>query len=146
MDIVDKLLIYYTSGDINGLITEENVMKNYELRVVVIEILAWLKLEHKRSMWIAEGKHTCLKPMKVDIQYPWCAYLYRLVENEKSFHNWFSIQDGKFDFSDQISEQDRSAAREKAYQNYNPPRSVHVRKTSRTGQTATSSSFPEQPK
>lgn len=120
MSIIDGLLKYYSKGDRNGLITKENSMSAYELNVVVIKILAWLKLEHKRSMWKAEGKRTCLKPMEIDMQYPWCANLYKLVENEKNFRDYFSIKDGKFDFSDKVSEKDRSTAREKVYHNYNP--------------------------
>lgn len=37
-----------------------------------------------------------------------------LVDKEKLFHDSFSIEDRKFDFSDAVSEEDRKVAREKA--------------------------------
>lgn len=120
MSIIDKLLIYLENRDKKGLITTDNQISNIELNVVVIKILSWLKLEHKRGIWIAEGKNKCFKPLEVDMQYPWCANLYKLVEEEKLFHDYFSIKDGKFDFSDAVSEEDKTIEREKAYQNYNP--------------------------
>ena len=120
MSIIDKLLIYLENRDKKGLITTDNQISNIELNVVVIKILSWLKLEHKRGIWIAEGKNKCFEPLEVDVQYSWCANLHKLVEEEKLFHDYFSIKDGKFDFSDAVSEEDKAKEREKAYQNYNP--------------------------
>lgn len=40
------------------------------------------------------------------------------------FHDNFWIKDGKFDFSDMVSEEERKKAREKVYQNYNPQRNI----------------------
>lgn len=127
MNMIDELLNFLATGDSSGLITGETAISDRDLRVVVINILAWLKLEHKRTLWIAEGRPTCLKSMELDMQYDWCANLYKLVETEKGFHDWFSIKDGKLDFSEKVSQQDRAAAREKAYQNYNPPRHIFRR-------------------
>ena len=98
MSMIDELLSYMNNQDKKILITADIQMSIYELNVVVIEILSWLKLEHKRSVWIAEGRKNCLKPLAVDIKY------------------------GKFDFSDTVSEKEKKIAREKAYQNYNPQR------------------------
>lgn len=97
---------------------------DYELNVVVVKILSWLKLENKRSIWIAQGKKTSFKSLEVNIRYPWCANLYQLVENEKLFHDYFSIKEGKFDFADEVSEEEKIMAREKAYQNYNPQKHI----------------------
>ena len=114
MSMIDELLSYMNNQDKKILITADIQMSIYELNVVVIEILSWLKLEHKRSVWIAEGRKNCLKPLAVDIKYPWCANLYKLVDNEKLFHENFSIKDGKFNFSDTVSEKEKKIAREKA--------------------------------
>ena len=54
------------------------------------------------------------------MRYPWCANLYKLVENESLFQDCFLIKNSKFGFLDSVSEEDRRKAREKAYQNYNP--------------------------
>ncbi len=69
---------------------------------------------------MAAGRKNSFKPLEVDMKYPWCANLYKLVEKEMLFHEYFSIKDGKFDFADVVSEKDRIIAREKVYRNYNP--------------------------
>lgn len=120
MNIVDNLLNYLKHKDKKMLITTDVQISSYELNVVVIKILSWLKLEHKRSLWIAEGKKNCFKPLDVDIHHPWGINLHKLIEKEKLFYEYFSIRDGKFDFSDTVSEEERAVAREKVYQNYNP--------------------------
>lgn len=120
MNIVDNLLNYLNDKDKTVLITTDIQISSYELNVVVIKILSWLKLEYKRSLWIAEGKKSCYKPLDVDIHHSWGTNLHRLIEKEKVFYEFFSIKDGKFDFLDTITEEERAIAREKAYQNYNP--------------------------
>ena len=119
MDTVDALLKYIQVRDKKILIRNVQI-SDYELSVVVVNILSWLKLEHKRSIWISQGKKNCFKSLDIDMQYPWCANLYKIVENEKLFHDCFLIRDGKFDFSDAVSEEDKIVAREKVYKNYNP--------------------------
>lgn len=122
--MIDELLSYMNNQDKKILITTDIQISKYELNVVVIQILSWLKLEHKRGIWMAEGRRNCFKPLDVDIKYPWCANLYKLVDKEKLFHDNFLIKEGKFDFSDEVSEEEREKAREKAYQNYNPKRHI----------------------
>lgn len=120
MDLVDVMLQYRVTGNKGLLITSDLEIDKQNLNVIVVKILSWLKLEHKRSMWISDGRKTCLKPLLLDIQYPWCRGLYTLVEREPLFQNNFSIKNGRFDFSALVSEQDRIIIREKAYENYNP--------------------------
>lgn len=127
MILIDKLLHYFETKDRKILITTDLQISNADLHVVVIKILSWLRLEHKRTLWIAEGRKTCLKPLDIDIRYPWCADLSILVDNEKLFHDTFSIKDGKFDFSDAVSEEERKMAREKAYQKHVPQKHVLYR-------------------
>lgn len=124
MDIIDLLLQYRKSNDIKFLITSDIEINKEDLNVIVIEILAWLKLEHKRSMWILEGKKTCLKPLKINMQYSWCVNLGQLIKKEKIFRDYFLIKNGNLDFSDSITEHEREAMREKAYINYNPEKNT----------------------
>ena len=120
MDIVDLMLQYRKTGEPQLLITSDLEINKDNLNTIVIEILGWLKLENKRNMWILQGKKTCFKPLKMNMQYPWCIDLYTLVEKEKLFHENFSIKNNDFDFSEFISEEDKTVLREKAYKNYNP--------------------------
>lgn len=124
MDIVDILLQYRENNDTKLLIESDLIFEHENLNVIVIEILAWLKLEYKRSMWIAEGKKTCLKPLKINMQYPWCSLLKQLVEEEKIFRDYFIIESENLYFSDYITEYEKEKAREKAYINYNPKKNV----------------------
>ena len=47
MSTIDELLKYMKKRDKSILITN-NQLSDYELNVVVVKILSWLKLEHKR--------------------------------------------------------------------------------------------------
>ena len=118
MDIVAAMLKYMEVKD-KRILVKNIQISDYELTVVV-KILSWLKLEHKRSIWISQGKRNRFKPLEIDMRYPWCANLYKLVENESLFQDCFFIKNSKFGFLDSVSEEDRRKAREKAYQNYNP--------------------------
>lgn len=62
---------------------------------------------------------TCLKPFELDIQCSWCLDLNRLVEKERKFQSCFKIENGYLNFSDDVTEVDRTVLREKAFQNYN---------------------------
>ena len=119
MDIVAAMLKYMEVKD-KRILVKNIQISDYELTVVVVKILLWLKLEHKRSIWISQGKRNRFKPLEIDMRYPWCANLYKLVENESLFQDCFLIKNSKFSFLDSVSEEDRRKAREKAYQNYNP--------------------------
>lgn len=119
MDIVAAMLKYMEVKD-KRILVKNIQISDYELTVVVVKILSWLKLEHKRSIWISQGKRNRFKPLEIDMRYPWCANLYKLVENESLFQDCFLIKNSKFGFLDSVSEEDRRKARERAYQNYNP--------------------------
>lgn len=120
MSIVERMLEYRRTGNVKLLMSSDLEIDNENLSVIVIEILSWLKLENKRKIWMQQGKKTCLKPLNINMHYPWCVDLCKLIEKEKVFYDNFSIKDGKLDFSDSVTEQEREIARELAYENYNP--------------------------
>ncbi|MDE6759163.1 MAG: hypothetical protein K2J90_00620 [Lachnospiraceae bacterium] len=124
MDIVDSFLRYIETRNRKLLITSDVEIEPKNLIVITVDILAWLKLEHKRTLWMAEGKKTCLKPLKLDMQCSWCLDLNQLVEKEREFQLYFKIENGYLNFSDHVTEVEREALREKAFQNYNPPKHV----------------------
>lgn len=63
MDLIDIILEYYEKGTSEIVLNCEQELTQKEMRVVIIEILSWLKLEHKREMWIKKGKKTKIKPL-----------------------------------------------------------------------------------
>lgn len=121
MYVIDKMLEYMEKRKKEILISADSQLSEYELGVIIVNILWWLKAEYKRSIKIAEGGDTDHMPLMIDTKYPWCANLKMVTETEELFRDHFTIADGKFDFLDTVSEEDRAAAREKAYYNYDPP-------------------------
>ena len=113
LEIIDKMIEYMESRDEKVLLTSDIKISIGDLSGVVIKILSWLKLEHKRRLWMAAGRKNCYKPLEVDIRYPWGANLKMLVEKEKLFQDCFVIRDGKLDFADFVTEEDKMEAREK---------------------------------
>lgn len=120
IDIVDLLLEYYEKGTSNSLFCYLQGFSPKDIRVVVIEILSWLKLEHKRELWIKEGKKTRLKPLILNYDYTWCKNLREIVDKEILFNRYFCIVNNRFDFSPNITDENRKKARKKAYDFYNP--------------------------
>lgn len=120
MDIVSRLMSYRENSDIKSIIKSDIAIEQHNLNVIVIEILSWLKLEHKRSIWVSEGKRISLKPLKINLQYAWCVDLKKLVEQEIMFQKYFKIEKGEFSFSDDITEHERKIIRQNAYENYTP--------------------------
>lgn len=121
MYVIDKMLEYMEKRKKEILISADSQLSEYELGVIIVNILWWLKAEHKRSIRISEGEKSDYVPLMIDTKYPWCANLNMLTETEALFRDHFLIEDGKFNFLDTVSEEDRAAAREKAYYNYDPP-------------------------
>ena len=52
MNIVEKLMAFRDSQDIAQL-GMDTCINLENLNVIAIEILSWLKLQHKRELWIA---------------------------------------------------------------------------------------------
>lgn len=120
IDMVDFLLEYYEKGTLNSSFSYLKDLLPKDMRVIVINILAWLKLEHKRELWIKEGRKTRLKPLILNYNYPRCQNLREIVDKEVLFNQYFCIENDNFDFSPNITEETRKKAREKAYVFYNP--------------------------
>lgn len=120
VNLIEMLIEYRKTGNEQLLVNSEYNIEKENLNVIVLEILSWLKLEHKRYLWMNQGRKTCLKPLQLNMQYPWSRDLCMLVEKEKIFHEYFMIKDGKFEFSDKVKEEDKIEMRRLAYNNYNP--------------------------
>lgn len=120
MDIVDLIIECYEMGTANKLFNELQEFSSKDIRVVMIEILNWLKLEHKREIWIKKGKKTSLKPLLLNYNYMWCKNLREMVDKGDLFNQYFCINENKFDFSINVTKEERINARKKAFDYYNP--------------------------
>lgn len=119
METIDRFIQYSKSGDIKLLVENTNISQR-DLNIVIIEILDWLRLEHKRTIWKESGKNIKLKSLSLNTEYPWCNNLSRLVKNEEIFKKCFMIKDNKFDFNQIVEVDLRKEARKKVYDNYCP--------------------------
>ncbi len=88
--------------------------------MIAIEILSWLRLERKREMWIEEGRKTSQKPMELDMKYPWCNDLVKLLQKESPLSDIFCFNGKQLVFKDDISEETIHELRCLAYEKYNP--------------------------
>ncbi len=65
-------------------------------------------------------KKTSLKPLILNDDFTWCKNLKALVEKEDIFKANFKIINNMFDFSENISTDEKHNIREKAFKEYNP--------------------------
>ena len=116
MNIVDKLIEYRNkrNADIFGSVESDNLI------VIVTELLSWLKLERKREVWIEQGRKAKLKPLKLNMSYPWCIDLANILQEDNSLAEVFCIEGESLTFKDSVSSEYIYEARQKAYENYNP--------------------------
>lgn len=123
MNIVEKLMAFRDSQDISQLDMDKCIdIEN--LNVIVIEILSWLKLQHKRELWIAQGRKTKLKSMDLNFEFPWCNELESYIKANYIFGEYFIIEGKTMDFKDDIPSDYILTARKLAYELYNPEKIV----------------------
>ena len=119
MNIVEKLIEYRDMQN-SAVLGDVSNADNEELNVIAIEILSWLKLQRKRELWLEQGRKTSLKPIELNMSFPWCKTLGVLLQKNNVFSEVFSIENNtlniRADISEEISHELRVAADEK----YNP--------------------------
>lgn len=120
MNISDILLEFRKTQDITLLGCANLNISNEDLNVISIEILSWLKLEYKRTLWAKEGRHISLKPLHLTPTYSWCNSLTELMGSDNIFSQVFEITDRSLDFKSNIGGQYMVTARKIAFEEYNP--------------------------
>ena len=119
MNIVDCLLDFKNEEKV-GLLINEQAADVTILRVITTELLSWMQLQQKRLLWIENGKKTTLKPLTLNMSYPWCQTLSKYVETQMAFSSVFEIIDGKLDFKKDLPEEYVLYAFRTAYEKYTP--------------------------
>ncbi len=126
MNITERMVEYLKTRNKELLVPEEYDIDAKILTVIVTNVLSWIKLEKKRELWQEQGRKATNKPLELNENYPWYVELCKLVEFDL-FKNFFSVKDFKFDFSDTISQEEKSAIRTYVYENYNPQKHTYNR-------------------
>lgn len=124
MNISDILLEFRKTQNITLLECTNMNISNEDLNVISIEILSWLKLEYKRTLWVKEGRHISLKPLHLTSTYSWCNSLTELMGSDNIFSQVFEITDRNLDFKSEIEEKYMITARRIAFEKYNPSKIV----------------------
>ena len=116
MNIVDKMLEY---RDTRKPEVFNHVDSDY-LAVIVTEMLSWLKLERKREIWIEQGRKNALKPLELNMNYPWCKDLANILQGDNDFAEVFCVDGNCVSFKDSVTTAYMHEARLLAYEKYNP--------------------------
>ena len=119
MNIVDCLLDFEREQQAPLIIDDQNFDMSI-LRVIATELLSWMKLQQKRIIWIENGKKTSLKPLTLNMSYPWCQTLSKYVETQVKFAEAFEIINGQLDFKKDLPKEYVLYAFQTAYEKYNP--------------------------
>ena len=116
MNIVDKMIEFRATRNVEGLdgIDSDNLI------VIVTEILSWLKLERKREIWIGQGKKAVHKPLELNMNYPWCNDLVKILQGDNSLAEVFCIEGKCFSFKSSVTSEYIHEARRLADEKYNP--------------------------
>lgn len=119
MNITDSLLLYRNSMNPADLGCPQNTDIE-KLNVISIEILSWLKLEHKRSLWEAQGRPARHRPLDLNMEYSWCQLLASLLMEENVFSKVLRISNCKLSFKPELEDKYIQEEERKAYERYNP--------------------------
>ena len=116
MNIVDKMLEFRDSRkpEVFGHIDSEY------LTIIVTEMLSWLKLEGKREIWIEQGRKTSLKPLELNMNYPWCRELVNILQDDNELAEVFCVDGKRVSFKDSVTASYKHEAQLLAYEKYNP--------------------------
>ena len=116
MNIVDKMIEFRDTRktDMFSHIDSDNLV------VIVTEMLSWLKLERKREVWIEQGRKTALKPLELNMNYPWCKDLADILQGDNDLSEVFCIDGNCVSFKDSVTTDYMHEARLLADEKYNP--------------------------
>lgn len=120
MQLIKDIMNFLATRDIHIIAGDENDCEYENFIIIALEILAWLKLEHKRSLWKQTKSYMRQKPLKLDFNYPWCNQLKSIVEKNERFKYLFVIDGTNLKFSEVVSEQEKEQIRKYVYDNYKP--------------------------
>ena len=124
IDLISSMLISINTGSIEPLLNNaEKKIGSRSLRVVMIEIVGWLKLEYKR-----ETQKRPSKPLLLNYNYNWCNDIKTLIESDCIFSQVFSVSEGSLYYNKSLDDSIISEARRLCFEGFNPPEFITMRK------------------
>lgn len=118
--LIKDIICFMSTRDITIIAKDANSCEYDRFITIAMEILGWLKLEHKRTLWKQEKKYIRQKPLKLNFNYPWCNQIKDIVEKNDRFKQLFTIDGTSLDFSKTVTEEEKAEIRKYVYDNYKP--------------------------
>ncbi len=120
MNIVEMMNDFIVRRDTSVFNFAKPYSDSKELMVICIELLAWLKLEHKRKMWRDAGRFCKYKSKTIPEGASWFDLLADLIQNENSFSSVFVLKDREVSLNETLDETQKELLRKHADALYNP--------------------------
>lgn len=118
--LIKDIISFVSTRDITIIAKDRNGCEYDKFIIIATEILGWLKLEYKRTLWKKERKYVKQKPLKLNFNYPWCNQIKDIVEKNDRFKQFFTIDGINLDFSETVTEEEKAKIRKYVYDNYEP--------------------------
>lgn len=118
MQLIKDIMSFMATRNIRIISGDENDLVYENFVIIAFEILGWLKLEHKRTLWKQTRSYMKQKPLKLNFNYTWCNQLKNIMEKNERFKHLFVIDGTNFDFSEMVTEQEKEEVRKYVYDNY----------------------------
>lgn len=113
MESVNELLDCVEKGrSADWLAVVERQIGRKRLRVVAINILAWLK---------SQNRLRTKRPLDLNMAYPWCTDLIAYLAPDVHLVSIFVISENTFDFREDVDENSRNAIRAMVDRDFRPP-------------------------
>jgi hypothetical protein len=112
IEIIRDILDYVNTQRVSISLTKiEEYLGQEKLRVISIKILSWLRNQNRMLK---------KRPLRLNMQYPWCVNLSSWLEQDEVLAKVFTISDNTCDFSDEVSETEKKAIRIMVDEGYRP--------------------------
>lgn len=124
IDLISNMLTSINTSNITPLLSSaQKMLGTRPLRVVMINIVDWLKLEYKR-----ETQKRPSKPLLLNYNYDWCNNVKILVESDYIFSQVFSVSEGRLYYNKCLDDNIIREARRLCFEEFNPPEFITMRK------------------
>ena len=110
--LIIQLADFVAAGQIGELlVSAHSAMGTRDLGVIAVKMLVWLK---------AESKNKSQRPLQLDLEYPWCKNLVRLIQQDSGFSQLFVVEHNELHFSNNVDPVQRDNIRDYANEHYKP--------------------------
>lgn len=112
MDIISDIVTYVETNQVSTSLSDaQRSLGTQTLRDIAIEIVAWLKSQHRMKS---------KRSLALKTKYTWCRDLVKWMESGSPLEKWFAVSDNGFDFRIEVNSNERERIREMMDTQYQP--------------------------